>query len=319
MIKKIKNGLNKRKVKIFSLFLVCAVLAWFVSKLSETYVSTATFKLAYQNAPENLFFTNASKHEVDVSIKASGFQFVGFSFNKRKVAVDLNQLNKIDERYYIPESIYEAQIKERLPSSVEFVGLNQTDTLFLELYKLYTKSVPIISQLKIDLAQNHMLQEDVVLEPSQVVLSGSKEEIDAVSSIKTEVEELSGVSSNFNKKISLILPEELKNVKFSNKSVSVSGRVFKFSEKVIELPVEVINLPKDLEIKTFPNKVLVLCKASIAALKDLKQTDFRLVADYNTVKNENRNTMILELIKQPKQVYGIRLKTTEVDFVVKRK
>ena len=101
MIGKIKRGLNQRKVKIFLLFLICSFLAWFISKLSETYTSNAVFDIEYTNVPDSLSLKQTLKKQIDVKLRASGFQFLAFNFYNKKVKIDVSAMEHSKATYFI--------------------------------------------------------------------------------------------------------------------------------------------------------------------------------------------------------------------------
>ncbi len=319
MIKKLKKRLNSRKVKIFSLFLLCAILAWFVSNLSEKYTAKTQFNLNYVNVPDSLFFTNELQKDVQVKLYAKGFQFLRLNFFVKEINVDLSEVENKKENYFLKQSIFKKQIERQLSNSVSLIEVGVKDTFFVKLYKLYKKEVPIKSRLTVSLKQNHVLEEGLKISPSTITVSGPKEEIDSINSIDTENYDLVDIATNFEKKVPLILPLELKNSKFSNKYVIVSGQVFRFSEKEIELPIKVINLSADMNIRTFPSKVSVFCKAKVNVLKEISASDFDLIADFNDYKIKGLSTLRLELVKKPKEIYSVKLNEEEVEFILHRK
>ena len=318
-MKKIKSTLQKRKVKIFLVFLFFSSLAWFISKLSDNYTGRAVFDLEYRNVPDSLLFSGASKNKVEVKLKASGFTFLGFSFGNKKVRIDVSKAKQVNHQYVVPKNTYQLQIEKQLPQSMELLSIDEGDDIILELFALYTKKIPVVSKLKIELEQNFMLESDINIKPDSIIIKGPKEEIDKISNLQTEKKEINNVSNNFSEKLALILPEKLKNIKFSNVDVKVYGTVSRFSEKVIMVPVEVINLPEDFEIKIFPDIVGVLCKAKIDNLKNLKASDFKVVADYNLITKKEQPTIPLEIKIYPEILHAANVMDNEVTYILKRK
>ncbi len=317
MIKKTNNGLQKRKVKIFSLLLLCSALAWFVSNLTERYTSTTSFDLEYINVPDSLLFKGSSKDQLEVKLNCSGFQFLRYNFSPRVVQLDLSYIKKKGTKYYLPQETCVKQIEAQLPSSISLVSVDNRDTLYFALYHLYSKSVPVVSRLQIDYAQNYMLDGTLKMEPTEVTLSGPKNEIDTIRSVHTRTVVLRDVSNDFSKKLSLVKSDKLLNTRYSTNEVRITGKVARFSEKIVEVPVEVTNLDKDMQIKTFPNKVSVLCKGKIERLKKVKATDFRVVADFNTVKDTKSSMITLKLANKPEGLFDIKLLEKEVEYILK--
>ena len=141
---RIKNGLQKRKMKIFMVFLLFSSLAWFISKLSENYTGRAVFALEYKNVPDSLLFVGASKNQLDVKLSASGFSFLRFSFGNKKIKIDVAKAQEKNNVYTVPKNAYQLQIERQLPQSMELKSIDDGEAIILELYPLFTKKIPII-------------------------------------------------------------------------------------------------------------------------------------------------------------------------------
>jgi len=318
-MKKIKNALQKRKVKIFLIFLFFSSLAWFISKLSENYTGRAVFDLTYRNVPDSLLFVGASKDKVEVKLRASGFTFLGFSFGNKEVSIDVSKAKKIENAYRVPRKTYQLQIEKQLPQSMELLSIDEADDIRLDVYALFTKKIPVISKMLVGLEQNFMLEGKVKIQPDSVVIKGPKEEIDQIAHIQTAAKELTNVSHDFSEDLALQLPDTVAHIQFSDAQVKVYGTVVRFSEKMINVPIEVINLPDDFEVKIFPDSVGVLCQAKIDDLKLLKASDFRVVADYKLSTKKEQPTIPLALQGYPENLHAATIMDREVTYILKRK
>ncbi|MEX0291366.1 MAG: CdaR family protein [Flavobacteriaceae bacterium] len=315
-MKKVKSGLVKRKVNIFLIFLICSFLAWLVSRLSEVYTQGTSFDLVYTNVPDSLRLTKTSKEKVDVRLRASGFQFLGFNFRTKQIAIDLSEVDRNETDYYIPQRVYRKQIQNQLSGSMTLLEVDR-DTLFFEFFRVYEREVPIQSNITVNLGQNYLMDGDLLLEPTTVVLKGPKKEIESIDAVSTLKMVLTDLNADFESRAALNIPNGLKNTDFSVNSVKVSGKVFRFSERIIEIPIQVINLPEGTAIRTFPETVSVLCKARINTLKELEVSDFVVAADYSTVKRSRQN-LSLTLTQKPESVHSAQLLENEVEFILKR-
>ncbi len=194
-----------------------------------------------------------------------------------------------------------------------------SDTLFFDFQEVITKKVPVKPRIQINLAQNYMLDGELVIIPDSIVIKGPRNQVDSIINVLSAKIDLTQLTSNFSKKIAIVIPEELTNTSFSNESVTISGKVSKFSEKKITLQIEIVNLPKDMIVQTFPKKVDVICLGTLEALKELNIADFQVVADYNELRNNNAKKLSLKLRKKPAKLYSAILEETAVEFILKRK
>lgn len=317
MIQKVKNVLKKRKVKLFFLFLLCSGLAWFISNLSDRYSSNTSFALEYVNFPDSLMLLQASKERIDVRLEAVGFQLLAYNLGKKEVKIDLSQVKVGTSGFFIGPNECRRQIERQLPNGVALSGTDG-DSLFFGFYGVITKKIPVRSGIQLSLAQNYLLDGPLVITPDSLTIKGPKSEIDTINSLKTDKIELNGLTNDFSVRAAIFQSPDLENTLFSEASVQVKGKVARFSEKVIRVPVQVLNLPEGTSAQTFPDAVQILIKAKLADLKKIRTSDFLVTADYASVAGSNSKTLVLKLDKRPQNVYSSDLLESEVDFILKR-
>lgn len=300
------------------MFLLVSSLAWFINKLSESYTSRVTFNLSYINVPKGYLLKSASKENLDVKLEAVGFQFLGFGLNKKSISIDLSEASKKDSKFILTEKKIQKQVEKRLPKSMVLKEIDKEDVI-LELVKIITKNVRVEANIKINLQKNCMLDGAIVLEPKVIEVTGPLNEIDTIQSIKTRLLELKDIGESFSKTITTIEPNGLPNTSYNTNTVVIKGRVSRFSEKMIEdIPISIINLPKDTIVKTFPDRVKILCKAKLGVLKNISKSSFTVVADYNAMKEGNEK-IVLQMSNMPNDVYSATLIEKKVTYIISEK
>ena len=318
MIEKIKKGLKEKEVKVFLVFLFFSTLVWFVNKLSNNFNGTAVFDLNYTNIPENLMLVNASHDQLRVKLDALGFHFLGMSVSNKKVQIDISKTDKKGNEFYISKIDFEKQIEKQLPSSMKLDGV-MTDTLFFNFQEVIIKKVPVEPDVRINLAQNYLLDGGLLIEPDSITIKGPKSQIDTIDYVKSSKIDLTKLTSDFSEITTIIKSEALSKTIFSNESVIVSGKVSKFSEKKVSLKIEILNVPIDVSIQTFPEYVDVICLGTLETLKELDISDFQVVADYQELKNKKSQKLSLILQRKPSKLYNATVMLTEVEYILKRK
>jgi len=315
VIQKIKNGLKKRKVKVFLIFLLCSTLAWLISKLSETYVNDTVFDLRYVNIPEDQMLMHASHDHINVKLEGVGFQFL--RFGNKKIEIDLSKAIKEGDDFFISQKVYNKQIEMQLSNGTKLLELS-SDTLFFDFQKVIERKVPIKAHIEVDLAQNYLLEGELLLEPDSMIVKGPKNEVDTILHVNSEKIDLRGLDADFSKNIRLIKSELLTNTKYSKEEVTISGKVSKFSEIDFEVKIQVINLPEKVNIKLYPNQVTILCKGSIKTLKELKQEDFHVIVDYKKITNESKSLPLI-VRRRPSDLHSAILQKSEVEYILERR
>lgn len=315
MINKIKNGLQKRKVKLFLIFLLGSSLAWFISNLAEQYTSDAKFDLRYNSSPDSLLLKDVSKNDIKVRLRASGYQFLMFGFKNKVVTVNLSALEQRGGKYYMSPADYRTQITNQLSRFIEIVDMDR-DTMFFNFQKLITKKVAVVSNINIDLEQHYLLDKDILLIPDSITVTGPEDVIADLQNIPTKKIRFAKLTGKFTKNVALQLPGDLKNTNFSHQSISVEGEVYKFSERILTVPIKVINVPDGVVVRTFPETAEILCRDRLVNLKKLKATEFEVTADYAQAIANGDNILELEITKKIESLNAVRLKEDRVEFIL---
>ena len=313
----IRTGLKKRKVKVFLLFLLCASLAWFINKLSQTYTSNTTFNVTYVNIPSEFLLANTPKKELQVRLKAAGFQFLGYHLKPKEIQLDVSKVVHKDDSYYLTSDQIRIQLEAQLNNYSTLTDFD-SDVIHFEFTSLKTKKVPVRAMIELTFAANHILEGQILLQPDSIQISGPKSQIDTINVIETELLAIDDLNNSFSNDVALKLPKQLNGTTYSNNFVRVIGNVVKFSELVIEVPVTVINLPPDVKVRTFPEIVEVRCQGTLERLKELDPKDFEVVADYSNVSSETGNRLSVRLTKFPKTLNNAMIDTNEVEFILRR-
>ena len=288
-------------------------MAWFLSNLSEPYESRANFVLNYRNLPDTLLLGNDAVNMLEAKLRTSGFQFLYYNFVKKRINIDVSQAELQNGKYVLKEETLKKQIDQQLSQNISLLDLDRNQ-LVMDLYQVATREIPIKVNLNLQYQQNYILDGAPQVTPDHITVKGPENEIDTLKEIETQSLALSNLSSDFSQNVALVFPKDLYNTIFSTNRVNVTGKVVKFSERVFEVPIQVINFPEGYLVKTFPNSVSLLCKATPEQLKEISETDFQVVADYRQI-NGSGNTLFLEITKSPHKVYDVRLLENTVNFV----
>ena len=315
MFNKIRQSLNQRKVQIFLLFLLLAFFLRLVSKLSEEYTKRSTFWISYSNQPDSIRILPSTPDQIPVRLKGNGFTFLSYSINPKAIKLDLSEMNYRNNSYYVPNVDFQGQIRDQLAGSMQLLDVG-IDTLFVEYIAVVEKEVPVEIRGSYSAAQNHLLDGSIKAVPEKVTLVGPREEIDTIAKIRTLANDHFDLATDFNFKETLVLPEKLLHTTLNPVQVEVTGTVYKFSEKMISVPVTIVNVPDGMEIKTFPEQVQVLCRAKLDRLKSLTADDFTVTADYNSIQKEQ--LLQVSLQEQPGDIPSAQLLDTQLEFILRR-
>lgn len=316
MLGKFLKNLDKKKLKVFAVFLGFSLMAWSISEFSQTYESWVEVSLETNKLPDSLFIRENSSSKVRLRLRASGFKLLGLGMGKNSKELDLSSVSSTGSRFFLTDDALLSQWEGNF-SNAEILSI-RPDTLFFDLYQVRSRMVKVQANLGLELEQNHVLLGALSIRPDSVLIKGPASEIDSIEVIETEGLTLQEVADSFEQELYLIVPDEFVESEVSTQKVSVSGEVVKFSEKIFDLAIQVENVPEEYDIRIFPKTISILCKAGENDLREISEDNFKVVTVYDSTKVEQK-TMHLSLSQQPENVLSVRLLQDEVKFVLEPK
>ncbi|NHF59299.1 hypothetical protein FK220_008105 [Flavobacteriaceae bacterium TP-CH-4] len=264
-----------------------------------------------------MMLVNASKKEIELKLEAVGFQFLAFNLRSQNLNIDLSEAIREDGIFYISPTDCRRQLEKQLPTGVQLLDTDG-DSLFFKFYKVVSKKVPVIARTDLSFPQNYLMEGALKIVPDSVIVKGPENEVDTITAVRTAKTTLTDLTSDFLINSRLTKEPHLENTEYATETVEISGKVSRFSEKVIPLSITVVNLPEGVAIQLFPEKVEVLVKASLDRLKDLNADDFQVIADYASLPEQSGNSFKLKLVKKPGDIYSVVLLQDRADFILKR-
>ena len=249
-----KTFKNNRKLHVFLLFLILAFGFWMLIKLTRTYTSSVDVNLTYTDLPKDKMLQSEPESAVKVTLRAVGFTLLKHKFSNKKVEVSLkNSKRKNRTQYYLLSSTVLNSVNNSFSKS-EVIGI-EPDTLFFELGRSISKKVRVEPDIAIQYKSGYHLSGDLEVDPKYITISGPKRLVDSVVYISTESLKITNVYDTIHKEVAIAANNSLSRLTYSATKVTIKGKVEKFTERTIEVPITIKNAPKSFTIRTFPDKV----------------------------------------------------------------
>ena len=318
MIKIIRSKLIKsiksRRINIFLLFLVLSFMFLLLTKLTRDYTKTLTFAIEPENVKENYVILTDSTHKLDITLTTYGFKLLRYYLSKPTVKVDLSEMDTKGNQYYWTKNRGIAYLNSQFITNVKLVNV-YPDTVLFKFDKNAVKSIPVKLVSEIKYAPGYDLKGDFKLLPDSIKIIGPKLLVDSISTIFTDTLRLEAIRTNIAEPINLVLPDSSPNVVYSHKQLKVEGTVTKFTEGTIDVPVDIINVPNELQINYFPKIVSIIYYTSLTNFNDISSNDFKLECDFKDFV-ESESSLELKLVKYPENVKNIKLGQKQIEFII---
>jgi hypothetical protein len=197
---------------------------------------------------------------------------------------------------------------------MEVININP-DTVSFRIEKIASKKVKILPQININFKSGYGLAGPVYVYPDSTIVYGPWSEIRNISSVPAEVVSFKNVDSPISSKISIINQQGL--------SFDVSSASFYLDvQKIIEmdfnnLPVKIIDVPKDREVVILPNKISIGVRGGIDFLGKLSPDQFNITVNYRNIVLDTLGS-VQPSIEMPPNILFIYSKPERLRYIIKK-
>jgi YbbR domain-containing protein len=245
---------QNRRLKVFLACLLLTSFIWLLVELSKTYSSSAEFKLEYRNLPDTKMFQAEPPQTVAVGLRAPGFNILKYKLKNHRIRLDISNLNQINGRYFLLPNSQLSEINAQLSGSNEVTAVLK-DTIFVDLGNRLFKKVPVRTAIALEFNLGFGLTEGLKVTPDSIVVSGPERQVDSIQEVHTAYQLLENINQHIALELEISTEELSELVSLSEQSVTVEGKVDKFTEGSFEIPVTLINVPPDLSVNPFPKEI----------------------------------------------------------------
>jgi len=313
---KLKSFFLSKDVLSFLVFLVLSATFWFVNALNQERELTLSIPVSYRAIPADIQFLDRLPEQVVVKLKDQGMNLWSYVLNRpAKVEIFLDQ--SFREQGII--SITNAQLHSAvgqvlLPSTL--IQILAPDNVAAHYQRLHSKKVPVQLQAVITPADQFMLSNELTIIPDSLIVYGSQAMIRKVEAVDTKQLIINNLRDTLTSTIPLV---ENDSLRYSIGSVKVISRAEMFTEKAVSLPVQIINQPENLSVRSFPAEVRVVFNIAVSQFRNFSPGDIQVLIDYNETGVIARDKRRLKVVSRRPYISNIRIKPEEVEFLLEEK
>ena len=304
------NIFNYKTFNNFLIFLLISILFSTIVKLTKVHTQSISYKINLVDIPDNKIITKQSADSIKLTVSSFGLDFIKYYLSNQVINISSNDILDNSQSYVITQSNSFSQIDNFITPKFELVSIN-FDSLFFDYDRLRTKKVPVILNSSINFSQGFDYFENFTLIPDSISVIGSELVLESINAVTTKELILDNLKSSVNE--NLLLDIRNTNLKYSNKSVKLFIDVEKSTESILDIPVSIINIPKDIELNYYPKMIKISFTVSLDNYQSYSSKDFKIICDFNEISKDGKLTA--EVINQPKLIKNLRLMNNEIQYV----
>ena len=304
---------NKEFV-VFVFFLALSGAFWLFTTLNQVYEHEFAIPVSVVGVPKNAVLTSEETDTVRMTIRDKGITLLTYMYGDvlRKINVSFKTYSRPNGTGVIMASDLQKLVYQQLANGSRITSVKPEK---LEFYYNYgaKKMVPVRWSGRV-MPEEMFFISRVAYSPDSVTIYASHEKLDSINVVYTEQLNYANFRDTLNANCELA---KIKGVKMVPDHVRVTFFTDVLTEEQIEgVPIKAINMPVGKHLRTFPAKVNISFVTGVSVYRNLKPSDFTVVADYNDIINHPTEKCHIYLKSVPRGISRTRLETTMVDYLI---
>ena len=317
--RKVRNFLLSQKSREFLIFLFFVFVSfsfWLLQVLNDDYTTELSIPLRMKNVPENVVITSEIPDELRVGVNDRGTvlanYMVGHTFFP--VNVDFEECAEKGNQLKIPVRHFLPHIRKQLNQTTK-VSIVRPDTIELYYTRGEGKKVPVSLSGKLKPERQYYIS-DTIYSPDSVMVYAPPTILRNITEAKTQPVYLENIADTTDIRTSIAA---IRGAKFVPSHNDITLLVDIYSEKVVEVPIRMLEFPEDKVLRTFPSKVKVSFQVGLSKFKDFNASDFEVGVKYTDLVNVKTDKCRLLLLRKPDAITHARIIPAEIDYIIEQK
>ncbi len=311
---------SKKRILLFSVFLLVSASIWFLNALSENYTSVLEYPLVYTDFPEDKVFVGELPGHLDLQINAHGYALIRYRMFRKPVPIsfDVSDYNlsrgQDSSSTYILTRYLKDHISRQLPTELQLLEI-KPDTLYFQFADKVTRMLKIRADFNYTIVNQFTIKDGIILTPDSVEVTGPDLILDTLAFIYTERLDLGELTKNYEDKVRLSQKPDLT---YNFNRVECFIELERFTELQVAVPIEVLNLPDSILLQTFPSSISINCKIGLSKYDRIENYPFRAVVDYEKIE-ERVQTLSVSIQNLPEYLLAYEYYPKTVEFLKSRR
>ncbi|MCQ2375511.1 MAG: hypothetical protein MJ069_06405 [Salinivirgaceae bacterium] len=302
------------------MFFVLSIMLWLFNRLNSDIVTHVNYPIQLKNVPTQKVVINNLPPEATLTVQGRGYDMLQYKWKaKPTLNIDMlrfvGELQKEETREYL---LYTDRITEDIQSQLPVemsLSRFQPDTIRLLFSNFSSKKVPVQNKVKLGFERQCQVFGDVLLMPDSVWVDGPSILLDTLQAINTKPIAITHIKKNVLQEVEL---QQIKNITIRQNKVTLAVPVSKFTEKILKLPVNVIDTTDKQHVRAVPSEVTVQFMVPLVEYDIVNKNDFRVEVDANNTAKMHSLQQAVDMVRSPEGVYNVSITPAVVDLIIER-
>lgn len=318
--RKINVFLHRQRWKETLIFLAFVLLSfgfWYLQSLQQDYEIERTIPIRYKNIPHEIAFTDTVPNKIKVRIRDKGSVLLNYSFGRTFAPIEINmkdmpvdQGTVILERKDIESDIYKQLMSSTVLVSYDPAQINVTYTKRIE------KDLPVVFNGNIQYEPGYHRSDEIQITPAYVQVYAAKSVLDTLTSIQTVYTDIKKANKSFTRALPL---QKIEGVAYNPESITITIPIDQYTEKTLDIPVIITQIPADYTVRLFPSSVKVISSLPLSRYRDLDADQFEIRIPFSELEQNLTGILPISLTKGPDWIRSSSLSPDKIEFILEQR
>ena len=313
-----RNCLSKiwnKQFLIFLFFLLLSSAFWLFQALNEVYEEDFKINVEIKNVPEGAIITTEAVPEVDLCLKDRGVTLLNYKYGLqfRPIVIDYNVYANPTGHVKILTKELLRQISSQITSSTQVVSTKPDTIEFYYNHGLH-KKVPVVIEGTVKTENGYTLMSNK-LSTDSVTVYAAGSLLDHITEAKVKVDYLKNINENTTMKLDIT---PVRGAKFIPQQIDLTVNVDRLVEKRLQIPITTVGFPTNMVFLPIPQETEVIFQVGMNRYSEVTAKDFKVVANYNDMPQDNNRRYPLRLQMVPQDVSRARISPNKVEYVIEK-
>lgn len=301
----------------FLAFLLLASLFWVMYNVGARRSTTVEIPLQYVGIPGNALLERELPNTLSVTVRDEGQVLINYRLKADvdTLVIDLSDAFAEGNTLSVDYRSQMAAVRHRLPETSQIVAI-KPEAVAVSYARLEQKNLPVRLTQQIPLAVPYVLLDSVRFVPASVEVFAPHDVLDTLQSVDVVLSspiELLTKSATFQCAL-----KPVRAAKFDVETVEVSVPIEMSTEKTLELNIAARNFPDDVQLRTFPPTVKVVCSIGVSRFEALSPADFSAYVDYDDIQKNGSYKAQVRVVTDNSHVRSLHFSPAEVEFLLEK-
>ena len=308
----------RRKMMVFSFFLIISIIIWLLNALNKDYTTELKYPVTYNRFPENKVLISDVPDHLLLKITAHGYAILSYRLTNRPIPINfrltsyaMNRMAGDSTRFFMLTRYAREEVSRQLPREFELLEISP-DSLIFQFANEVNKTVKIMPELSYELGRDFTIKGEIRTQPDSLTIFGPDIYLDTISVMKTKRKNLGLLDKSYSGVLDIL---KYPRVNSSVEQVKCSIDLEKLTEVQIMVPIQLSGVPDSLRLQTFPQQVRVTGKIGLSNYERIVPEAFWIEVNYAEVL-ENKTRLQVKLRTWPDELSGVDYYPRSVEYLL---